>query len=398
MSAATAPPTRGQRRAARRWFWGGFVVVILVAALYVAFAAIRGAQQWAAAQVGSQQQPASVWSEVVRITLSGGEQVHVDAATLRAIHAETNAWIGARAREVEDRLSADLDQALEPVRARTLAQVPAFADWYYSLKGEYARLLRAAVGDLPQFMVTRMQEHIFTPAQTDQAFAVLTEDMNGRLSDALRTTAGETRRLVVRLVREHAVVPTTEAQVRVVGAWTLDEALAARIDPFLSLSHEDLARQGVAATVGAAAAAAALKKLGAGLVGKLGAKAAGGALAGAGAGAATGAALCGSTVVGAPLALGCAAVGGAVAGIGTWLLVDKAVLEAEEWLQREAFEAQLSADIDQALDALRAALRDHYATGTRAAFGQLEQAFEALFTPTGATPERDFVPARAAAP
>jgi hypothetical protein len=187
----------------------------------------------------------------------------------------------------------------------------------------------------------------------------------------------------------------------------------------LTLSSTDIARQGVATSAGAAASAAAFKKLGAAsvaksttliagkqsagmlaaLASKLGLKAAvkgGGSLAGAGAGAGAGAALCAGSVVGAPAAPGCALVGGAVTGVATWLLVDTAVLEADELLNREQLEQQLREALAAQRQELDTGLRERYLGALRAGFDQLEQGLAEPSPIPGAAPKRDFVPAEAA--
>ena len=52
-------------------------------------------------------------------------------------------------------------------------QVPVFADWYYSLTGEYVRLINAAFGDLSAFLAEKLDELVFAPAGTAQAIDAL---------------------------------------------------------------------------------------------------------------------------------------------------------------------------------------------------------------------------------
>jgi hypothetical protein len=389
----SAPPR--PRHVPWRWFWAGFVLVILAGVLLALFAGIRGTAQWAAIHLEENDQPPTAWSEVLQLTLLGGETLHLDPATLPALQQRTHEWMQSRSTQAHRQLQARLDRLYAALLARTLAQVPRFTDWHYSLRGEYARLFHAAMGDLPRFMAERMVEHVFDPAATSATLDELLAQLDADLDRELRDGAEEASQWLTRLVREQAVEPSGEARLRVVGNRSLDSDLSARLEPRLGLSTEDLARQGVAASAGAAAGAVAMKKLGLATAGKLGIKAAGGTLAGTGTGAATGAALCGASLLAAPLAAGCAVAGGILAGIGTWVLVDKTVLEAEEHLHREAFEAELRVAITEEFEQLRDSLQAHYDRALDAGFGQLQQGLDELLQPAQIPPGRTFVPADA---
>jgi hypothetical protein len=391
----TRPRQDKARRFPWRWFWSGFILIILAGILLALFAGIRGTAQWAATQLEENPRPPTVWSEVIQVTLLGGETLHLDPAALPALQRHTHEWMETRSDLARLQLQHRLDSYYEPLLARTLEQVPRFADWHYSLRGEYARLFHASMGDLPRFVAERLVEHVFDPAATFAGLDELLAQLDTELEHELREGAREANRLLTRLVREQAVEASGEAGIRVVETRSLGSDLSARLEPGLSLSTEDLARQGVAASAGALAGAVAMKKLGLATAGKLGLKAAGGALAGTGTGAATGAALCGASIVAAPLVAGCAVAGGILAGIGTWVLVDKTALEGEEYLRREAFEADLRAAITDEFEQLRGKVQAHYNGALETGFGQLRQGLDELLAPTQTVPEETFVPARA---
>jgi hypothetical protein len=390
------------RRASGRrlapWFWGAFLVVILAGLLFILFAGIRGASQWAAQPAAPTDTPMPAWPTLVRITLLGGEDLYLEPEQLAQTLADTRGWLTQRRDQAGRRLDAELDPAFEGLIEATLARVPDYADWYYSLRGEYARLWEAAVGDLPAMMMEQLQARVFDAAGTAAGLERVGAGMD-RLLETEVTAAGEQGLArLERLLRERARPVSGETGIEVAEAHRLDAQPFGRLDPYLELSGQDIARQGVAAGAGAAVGAAALKKLGASSAAKLGAKVAGSALAGAGSGAAAGAALCGASVIGAPLAAGCALVGGVVSGVGTWLLVDSAVLGAEEWLQREEFEQRLREDLRHELEALRDQLRSHYRDGLDTAFAQIDSAIGAALAPASASPTGVFVPARSGRP
>ncbi|HSJ47777.1 MAG TPA: hypothetical protein VLA26_02920 [Gammaproteobacteria bacterium] len=391
---ATNSQSPHPRRFPWRWFWAGFLIILLAAVLLALFAGIRGTAQWAALQLEEKTQPPTLWSEVVQITLLGGETLHLDPAALPALQARTHDWIDQQEHEARQRLEQELDGGYAVLLDQALARVPRFADWYYSLQGEYARLFHAALGELPHFVAARMVEHVFEPAATAAGLDGLFTRLDQELDQELRMAAQEANSLLASMVRELAVEPEGPVELRVVESRSLGSGLSTRLEPHLGLAPEDLARQGAAASAGALAGVVAMKKLGLATAGKLGLKAAGGALAGAGGGAATGAALCGASVVAAPLVAGCALVGGIVAGIGTWVLVDKSALEAEEYLRRDVFEAELREAIRGEFEQLRAEAQMQYTGALRGGFTQLRRGLDELLGPTQTEPGKTFVPAR----
>jgi hypothetical protein len=342
---------------------------------------------------GSQDIPEEL-RQVVRVTLAGGETHALDPAAVSRVRGRAGSWLEQRRREMDAELLRLLEDGSEAAFARAAERVPAFADWYYSLSGEYARLLHAALGELDDHLAGRLEELVLAPAAVEGALEDLARRADGRLEARLRRMAAELLALVEILVRAESLA-ARDSRVEVLGEWRPGGDLPDRLMSLLSPSPDDLARQGVATSAGVVAAALAFKKLGAAalvkasglaaakptagalaaLASKLGLKTAlqgGGGLAGAGAGAAAGATLCAGTLLGAPLAPGCALLGGALTGLGTWLLVDKAVLEVDEHLHRERLEAELRAALEAQRRELVADLADHYSSLSARAAEALE--------------------------
>lgn len=397
------------------WFWGGFFAILLIGAVFAIFAAIRGAQSMAVDVASKSGIPPTV-TEAIRVIVAPGESVLLDTAALAKARAQVLDRLATRQAKTRQALAATLDQELERIFAKTNAQVPAFADWYYSLTGEYLRLFNAAFRDLSSFLAQKLDELVFGPAGTAEAIDALSTGLGKESVAQITDTLGEAQASLVKLVRENGLSPK---RVKVTGEWDLSGQVGAELRPYLTLTPEDLARQGVAASAGAAAGAAAAKKLGGTTVakaaGKLAAKPAtgaagalaaklslksaakaGGALGSAGTGAATGAAICAGTVAGAPLSPGCALIGGAVSGLAAWLLVDKAVIEADEYLNRAELEAGLREALAEQRVALRAELDTMYLAGMDAVLERVRSSLETELSPWPTAPKRDFVPSRAA--
>lgn len=398
---------------AGRWFWGGFFGVLLVLLAVSLLALLRAGVAWVQEQLPESALP-PVLTEAVRVTLAPGESVYLDAQTLVETRAQIHAALDERVEATRKGLAASVDAGLAPIFAAAEGQIPDFADWYYSLTGEYTRLAAAAFGNLAELLTERLDELVFDPAGTAEALDALTERLGEDAASGVQAGAREVRGLLLRLARSQAL--PAEA-VTVTGDWAPGERLGTQLAPFAAISPEDIAAHGAAASAGVAAGAAVGGKLGgaavakaatslaakpsagaaAALLAKLGVKSAakaGGALGAAGSGAALGAVICTGTVAGAPLSPACALVGGAVSGVAAWLLVDKAVVEADEHLHREGFEAALREALNEQHNVLRAELVGRYAEGAAAVLGLLRADLETALSPRAIAPPRDFVPAR----
>ncbi len=375
-----------------RWFWGGFLLVLLAGLMLALLAVVREGGQWASHQIQQSESLPSVWKPVIRLTLEGGESADLAPEVAAAVRLQGENWLIHRQGGVRQAMEAELDRVIDPVFDAALERVPDFADWYYSLGGEYLRLFHAVAGDLPAFLAERLEELVFRPAGTaaslDQALLQLDASLAGQIKD----TAVRLQALLLQLLG-HVREKSDGGEVRVQAHWAPLQGVSRGLQPFLALNDADLGRQGVAAASAVAAGALVFKKIGAAtvaktvevlaakqsagmlaaLASKLGLKALakGGVVAGAGAGAAGGAGLCAGTLVGAPLAPGCALLGGIATGAATWLLVDTAVLEGDELLHRGELEQQMRAALQEQRDALKEKLSAHYG-------GMVERGFAAL--------------------
>ena len=405
------------RSSPSRWFWGSFFAILLFGLAFSMFAFIRGGKAWIEDQLAAPELP-PVFAEAVRVTLAPGESVYLDAAALASTRMQVLDQLSELRGEAEASLTGAMDQGLEEIFAQADQQIPAFADWYYSLTGEYMRLFNAAFGDLAAFLAQKLDEQVFTPAGTARAVDALSMQLGEASVAQVNDAAGEVRNLLLELVRSSGLPAD---QVRVTGEWDLGGQLGTRLEPFVAVTPEDIARQGVATSAGAATAAVTAKKLGTAAVAKASAKLAakpslgaasalaaklglksiaktGGTLGATGTGAATGAALCAGTVIGAPLSPACALVGGAASGIAAWLLVDKAVIEVDEHLNREEFEADMREALAEQRATLREELAARYVAGTEAVLDRLSSDLEIELAPRPVEPKKNFVPARAADP
>ncbi|MCP5246266.1 MAG: hypothetical protein H6937_10140 [Burkholderiales bacterium] len=252
----------------------------------------------------------------------------------------------------------ELDKSVHDLRKTTdqsfllMAQnVDDYLDWYYSLPGEYERIVALATGKLENWMIEKleaylMQGNAFGPVQQSIEDAM-------RKNDQLRS---EYLEKINQILAENQIEPTTQ-QPEIVQYSPLD---AIKEPPsnsvIVNLENRLLISGGIGAAgaiTGAIAGKVTGKVIAKGAI-SLGAKAmikvaagkAASVLGGAAAGAASGAAL-GSVVPGIGTAIG-AALGGIIGGISIGLGVEHLLLKLEEHYSRDEFKQQILEAIDEA--------------------------------------------------
>ena len=250
-----------------------------------------------------------------------------------------------------DRMVRELETEIHLAFDDMTDRVDDFLDWYYSLSGEYARILHLAGGSAGVHFSEKLAYHL----KTDAHFGVLRERA-GRLEQA-GMNAGEQLHGISRvLIRQNRSDPDDNTAVEVSRSIKMADLT----------DHGDQIGFGV--RMGSASAASAGGLLAGGYAGKAitarivrstGARTAarvvfrfGGArIAGKGGGGSAGAAAgaaAGSVLPGAGTAAG-AVAGGVIGAVAGGLLADRALLAAEETMNREVFRAE----IVDAIEALR---------------------------------------------
>ncbi len=223
--------------------------------------------------------------------------------------------------------------------------VDSYLDWYYSLPGEYERIVALATGVLENWMAEKLQSYlmqgnVFGPVQ--QSIEEVLKN-----NQQLRT---EHLQKVEQILTENRIEPTDNSQLEIVR----HASLSALKEPpthsvIVNLENRILISGGIGtagAITGAIAGKITAKVAGKGVI-KLGAQAlikvtagkAVSAMGGAAAGAATGMAL-GSFIPGIGTAIG-AAIGGVIGGITIGLTVEKLLLMLEEAFSRDEFKRQI---------------------------------------------------------
>lgn len=250
-----------------------------------------------------------------------------------------------------------LDTSIQELREATKISfekmtdnVDDYLDWYYSLPGEYERIIALASGALEEWMAEKLQQHLMK----GNAFAPVQQSIENTIknNEQLRL---EHQERIKHILAENYIEPAN-LQLEIIKTSSLD---ALKEPPshsvIVNLENRMLISGGLGATgafTGAIAGKITAKVAGKGAI-KLGAQAlikitagkAVSALGGTAAGAATGMAI-GSVIPGIGTAIG-AAIGGIAGGLTIGLTVEKLLLMLEEAFSREEFKQQILQAIEE---------------------------------------------------
>jgi hypothetical protein len=266
---------------------------------------------------------------------------------------------GAGKEDARALVEAEVDVRLAQIFAGVQARLPAFADWYYSLGGEYSRMGMAVLAGINLanggFVADRAATMLFPDGVWQRELTVMDHETLAHLrvhQEAVR--AAWLHELTSRLA--HARVPAPlPAPLVLPGDDRAQELLRLdRLVQQLATREQDAlqTRMTVSAAAASGAAAgsvlwrAAGRRATAAGARAVAARGAGRGAARAGTAAAGGAAVC---APGGPAAIGCALAAGAAA----WLATDWTLLKIDEALHREALLDALESSLGELQEAMR---------------------------------------------
>ena len=274
-----------------------------------------------------------------------GTHYRVPQSRLPALQARSGVWFrlgGALAQGgLEARLERGMVRLFEPVEKR----VPAFLDWYYSLRGEYTRLSGWALEELGlegrALVVGRTEALLFEETDFRARLAALEHGLAADAGRYAQRTLKGWRRMMRAALADYEVPPPLnnagENDPRALDLDVLSSGMMAdergRLENRLALSGAGAIATG--ALVWRAATRAAVASGGRAAA----ARGAGRVASRAGSAALAGLGVCGAT---GPLAIGC----GLVAGTAAWISIDWAMIEADEWANRDKLERRLREGLD----------------------------------------------------
>ncbi len=276
-----------------------------------------------------------------------GEHYRLDAPQLEWLREFSVLHFSAGRAEARRLLESELDGGLEVVFAAVRARLPEFADWYYSLGGEYSRLGMAALAGLNladgDFIARRASALLFPADDWEEALAGLDRRMLATLeAHRQRVRADWLAQLGDRLAAHRVPAPLHAGD----GTRTAPLQLEGFIRQLVAEEQRAFAaRVRLSSVTGGATAGVVLWRQAAARAATatgraVAARGASRGAARAGAAATGGLAVCAAT---GPAAAGCALLAGAVA----WVATDWALLQIDELRHRDELVAALEAGLEQ---------------------------------------------------
>jgi len=352
-----------------------------VAAVQAFLVLVAGASLlWLVSNVGQRAwQP----SPEIPVTLAG-EHYRVGPSELRWLETFSALHFTEGEDTAREIVAAEIDAQLERMLDHAHERLPAFADWYYSLSGEYSRMAMAALSYAnladPDYVENRAASMLFPEDVWSEDLERLERETVARLhAHHARLRDGWLAEVSERLSahRVPAPLPGTDAAVEdTIVLDALTHELAARETAALKtrVSLSTLAAGGAAAAPALWRAAAARRSA---TAARAAARVAGRGAARAGSAAAAGTLICSP---GGPAAVAC----GLLAGAGTWVAADWALLNVDEYLHREELVQALETGLDALGEQMERDLLDAYDAVLAGHYGAVQEDIR-----------RSFVPARA---
>ena len=280
-----------------------------------------------------------------------------------------------QAREI---VNAHLEQGLAQLFADLARRLPAFADWYYSLGGEYSRLSMLVLEKVSLadegYVARKAEELIFDAADFSGRLDILRYQADARLLRQAHVTRDTWLTEMLALLEQDRmpVAPLPQSQPLALDE-LLDQLTGYGSPEFVArLSVSSAAAVGVA--VGPMIWRAASRRATAASGRAVAARGAGRGAARAGTAAAGGATLCAPS---GPGALACALVAGAAG----WLATDWALLRLDEALNRDELLAALQQSLDEMEDEMTRSLMAAYDRVLTEQYGSMQTDIQRTFRP-----------------
>jgi len=311
------------------------------------------------------------WSgNSVQIVALDEQYYRVNQAQMAWLESFTSEHFSAGEMRSKERVEQQIDAQLDSLFARVNERLPLFADWYYSLSGEYSRMAMAVLstGKLVEgdFVARKASEVLFPEPVWQDGLARLENDNNALvLAQQAQTRAAWLSEVQSLLSTQQVPAPIAGLEDTQQGAKPKPlDALLLQLDELDALSS--LRNRVAVSSLGAAGlagpalwrAVAARNALASARVVAAGS-------------AAAGALLC---APGGPLAVACAAG----AGVVTWLATDWLLLQLDEAWNRE----ELLSHMAEALEDLRAGLQAELVTAYEARIAAIQSASQAAISQT----------------
>lgn len=273
-------------------------------------------------------------------------------------------------------LKSRLEPQLDVLFAEAKERLPAFADWYYSLSGEYSRIAMMALHRTGMaeggYLTRQIHDHLFPEQQWDAHITSMETELSELLGDVEQQTRdGWLALMMSQLSGNRVPAPLPDINNHQRNTIRLDSTeLFARqqadLQQRIQISHT------MAGSTLAAAASWHLARM-------AGSRAAAGRIAARGTARAGTAALSATAICapGGPLALGC----GLAAGATAWIATDRLLLGIDEAMNRQQMLDALSASLNTMRQDIEATLSEDYNAAITARHAAINATIHTTFSP-----------------
>lgn len=265
-----------------------------------------------------------------------------------------------------------IESAVATIFAGAEGRVDEYLDWYFTVTGEYSRLVAAVAGGFPELMQRRLEETVFGGVNLEGEITDLRETVLASTLESYLSVASDTRQGLEQAITDNSCLkdfmqfPTnfnvgTDVR-RAASAFATGSVVG-------STASAALAKKVVSSTLAKVATKQSFK-LAAGAAVKAASKKGGASLMAAGAAAA----ICAPS---GPIAILCGAGAGAIAWLGT----DKLFIEVDEALHREDMKADILATLNEARDELGSHLRSEQIKLSNHLSAAVQSTVDGVFVP-----------------
>lgn len=367
--------------AGKNKFWCAFWMVIIILCLISLFANIEQVAKTHSKEIqaGEEWVDTKLVAKITKVIKVGQELYHAEAKQdLQRLLISDFTNFQAAKKDMADRcqqMISHIDQLKEKVTQRFAAAegyVDDYLDWYFSLIGDYARLIKILTGNLEGYMTEKVREMVWEPANiptlTDEwdSLAAMERELCGRLQGYVEFYSNLKAQLKKRakaVLERHRFQgeQTTDGRIEVIKSFSgLDDLLTSNylakpeiisiIQKQISMDRLSMLRGSMPA-IGMAVGGVIGAKMGAKKLGAIAAKILAKKLGSKILGITTGGAI--GSVAG-PVG----SVAGALVGLGASLLVEKLWIEGEELFNRDEMRAELISALEELRDDFIAQLDD----------------------------------------
>lgn len=265
-----------------------------------------------------------------------------------------------------------IESAVATIFAGAEGRVDEYLDWYFTVTGEYSRLVAAVAGGFPELMQRRLEETVFGGVNLEGEITDLRETVLASTLESYLSVATDTREGLEQAIADNSCLkdfmqfPTnfnvgTDVR-RAASAFATGSVVG-------STASAALAKKVVSSTLAKVATKQSFK-LAAGAAVKAASKKGGASLMAAGAAAA----ICAPS---GPIAILCGAGAGAIAWLGT----DKLFIEVDEALHREDMKADILVTLNEARDELGSHLRSEQIKLSNHLSAAVQSTVDGVFVP-----------------